>query len=105
LLGAIPIVPAGFTDVERSPAHEDQMPQRARGIQQNRPSLADSEAFPKGCGGAKSFEAVAKSFQFGERETPSSKQIRGSGAEARPTIDPFRGLWQSSEPHAWFGLR
>src|SRR5690242_14273997 len=59
LLGPFPIVPAGFTGVLRSSAIRDQMPQRARGIQQIQPSLADYEVFPKGGGSAKSFEFAA----------------------------------------------
>jgi len=57
------------------------MPQRARGIQQNQLSLADSRAFPKGGGGSKCFEFVEKSFEFGEREPSNSQQIGGFGAE------------------------
>jgi hypothetical protein len=55
------------------------MPQRARGIQQIQPSLADYQAFPKGGDGRKSFEFVIKRFEFGERGASSSKQISGLG--------------------------
>jgi hypothetical protein len=53
------------------------MPQRSRGIQQIRLSLADYAAFPKGGGARKASSLSVKSFEFGERVPSNSLQIPG----------------------------